>query len=669
MPIADLLKNKRIISDDLEGDERTVAKDFVGRRVRALIDADRSLADPKKPGDITDAATPAAAMKLVDDVPKVRKAFTAIWTRVAADVAKNAHVPIDKPTLRKRVSNRPPTDARAMRRRLVLSIVFQAAASDMTLADTANVERLHRLCDRRLRIVERMLYEIGHHTERPWSRTQIRTHAGGPWTDGVERAFEYPRVPRWAFEETCQPDANDVCKPPMALWQLGDDRNLVGPVQTNPATTARWRPNAADNYRLDYTPAVAGSPKGVAAINELFAPSTDFLQRNLMYCDHTIHALHLEALVFAESKRRAAGDTAWLDGLVSTKGPGWLCILHPLVGPGALQPDQGKYLVGSGEPTFFEHLTVRANDLQVGDHLIVYNHPAYEFTTFHGAWKLENALVVQTSPGLLLQGHGTTLLTMNDAKAAMLNYFRQALDGCRAALRPLAAVTGPGPKPNTVKVSTTALLRLRHVDRHRRARHRHAAGARPADQEHRRPRARRGVRRRQCRRHGEARPAPTPCPPVQEVRRPSARDGHERHGDLPPASCRAREFELRAWQSRRRLVRRLGRQGPGRGHPQGQCADGVREEAALRRLHGRDRWHQHAHGGVVSPLRADAQGQESRAQGRQDRGDPAGHGRAGEHRRVDVVRPIPTSRARSCPSSGRRSSEPWRSPTFSRTCG
>jgi hypothetical protein len=102
---------------------------------------------------------------------------------------------------------------------------------------------------------------------------------------------------------------------------------------------------------------------------------------------------------------------------------------------------------------------VRANDLQIGDHLIIYNHPAYEFTTFHGAWRLENAVVVQTVPNLLLQGHGTGLMTMNDAKAAMLNYFRTALENCRAALRPLAAVTGAGPSASTVKVSTTARLR------------------------------------------------------------------------------------------------------------------------------------------------------------------------------------------------------------------
>src|SRR5512132_1517756 len=144
MPLADLLKDTSIITRDLQGDERSVAMDFVARRVRVLIDGDASLADPAKPGDITKTATPTVATRLAAEVPRVRKAFAEIWKRVAADVAKNLHVPIDKSTLRKRVSNRPPVAAAAMRRRLVLSIVFEAAASDITLADAANVERLHR---------------------------------------------------------------------------------------------------------------------------------------------------------------------------------------------------------------------------------------------------------------------------------------------------------------------------------------------------------------------------------------------------------------------------------------------------------------------------------------------------------------------------------------------
>jgi len=458
MPVADLLKMANVIDRNVGGDDRVVAIDYVKRRVRALIAADGSLADPGKPGDIKVAATPLVATKLVAEMPKVKTAFREIWRRVGVDVAQKKHLAIDPATLRKHVSGRAPAgDARIMRRRLVLSIVHQAAARDPALADPANVERLHRLCDRRLRIVERMLYDVGRveRSARRWTRAQISGHAGGPWTDGFDRAFEYPRVPREFFDKACAA-ADDKCAAPMTGWALAGDIIITVP-RTNRATTAQWRPDPSDAYRLDYTPAVAGSPKAVDAVNGLFATSADYGARNLLYCDHTIHALHLEALVFAESKRGTPGNTNWLDGVVKSKPPGWLRLHHALGTAGVDNPDPGLYLGGRGEPAFFEHISVGFQDLEVGDHLIVYNHPAYDRATLHGAWTLENAVVVQTVPELLVQGHGTSQLSMADARRVMLDYFRTALDGCRADVGRLAAVRSSA--VNTVTVDTVARLR------------------------------------------------------------------------------------------------------------------------------------------------------------------------------------------------------------------
>jgi hypothetical protein len=454
--LRDLLQDRDIITASLTGEERVFAKNFVARRVRLLIDANPSFKDPKRPDDLTDIATKGVAFALVKEIPLVRTAVAAIQARVKADAKQGLHLPVDS-SATKRVLDRPPAgDAASMRQRLLLSIVYQAAAWDIRFAEPANLDRLHKVCDRRLRLVERMLYEVGRSAGRAW---QSKPPAAGPWPDGLQRAFEYPRVPRRFFRATCQPDANDTCKAPMNAWHLGDDNTIVGPLQTNPGTTARWRQGSADNYALEFTPQDPAKPKAVDAIAGLFTRSADFLGRNLMYCDHTIHALHLEALVFAESKRRAAGDTAWLDGVVAAKPAGWLRLYHPLVSPGALQPTGGKFLAGSGEPDFFQHINVRPSELQVGDHLIVYNHPAYEHTTLHGAWRLENAVVVQTTPELLVQGHGSPVMSIASAKAHMLNLFVKALESCRAALRPLANVAGSS-GANVVKVNSTSALRV-----------------------------------------------------------------------------------------------------------------------------------------------------------------------------------------------------------------
>jgi hypothetical protein len=454
--LRDLLKDTDIISNKLVGEEREFAKNFVRRRVRLLIDANPSFEDPGRPGDLTPIATKGVAFALVKEMADVRTALAAIRTRVQADVKKGLHLPVDR-TATARVLDQPPSgNAASMRERLILSVVYQATAWDIRFAEPANLDRLHRLCDRRLRLVERMLYEVGRGAARGW---KAKPPAAGPWPDGLARAFEYPRVPRNMFLTTCQPDAKDFCTAPMDAWHLGDDNTIVGPIQTNPGTTARWRPGTADPYALEFTPLDPAKPKAVDAISGLFTRSSDFLQRNLMYCDHTIHALHLEALVFAESKRRAAGDTAWLDGVVATKPAGWLRLYHPLVSPGALQPTQGKFLAGSGEPDFFHHIPVRPQELQVGDHLIVYNHPAYEHTTLHGAWRLENAVVVQTTPELLVQGHGSPIMSIASAKAHMLGLFLKALTICRAALRPLAKVTASAGS-TAVKVDSTSAVRV-----------------------------------------------------------------------------------------------------------------------------------------------------------------------------------------------------------------
>jgi hypothetical protein len=457
VPIRDLLNDKEIFTKTLAGEERIFAKDFVLRRVRLFIEANPTFSDPKRPGDLTEQGTLGARLALLNELPKVRAALTEIQKRVTADVKKGLHLPIGS-TVKRRVLDLPPAgDAQSMRQRLIMSIVFQASALEVRFAEPAHFDRLHRLCDRRLRLVERMLYDVGRGAYRAWA---AKPPAAGPWPDGLERAFEYPRVPRTFFQTSCRPDANDSCQAPMNQWHLGDDNTIVGPLQTNPGVTDRWRQGSTDPYALEYTAADPAKPKAVDAIVGLFTPSTDFLKRNLMYCDHTIHALHLESLVFAESKRRAAGDTAWLDGVVAAKPRGWLRLYHPLVSPGTQQPTQGQFLAGNGEPAFFQHMTLRPDELQVGDHLIIYNHPAYEYSTLHGVWRLENAIVVQTTPTLLVQGHGSEILDIPSAKTVMLGLFRKALDNCRAALRPLAKVTANGTAPKTVRVDTTSTLRV-----------------------------------------------------------------------------------------------------------------------------------------------------------------------------------------------------------------
>ena len=315
----------------------------------------------------------------------------------------------------------------AIRRRIVAGVVWRAAATDTAMLDLAKFEDLHLLVDRRLRIVERMLYDVGSGGSRDWNLQEINTNPGGPWHDGWNRMFEYPRVPQGVFLRHCSPSAaNGLCQAPgLAGWsKIGTD-HLHHEIRLNPQASRFWDFDApGDHYRLDYQ-ANAVSPNSPAlAIESLFVPSDDYQKRNLLYCDHVIHALHLEALLFSKKKRDPA-DLSWLTSTVAAHPKGWLRIYVPI------WPGGEAYLGGSNEPLYFLYNEIHYSELQIGDHLIVYNHPAYDKSTVGGVWRLENALAVQLDPKALFQGHGTNPLSFDAMKLKMLKLFNKQLNHLR----------------------------------------------------------------------------------------------------------------------------------------------------------------------------------------------------------------------------------------------
>ena len=173
-----------------------------------------------------------------------------------------------------------------------------------------------------------------------------------------------------------------------------------------------------------------------AAIESLFVPSRDFKRRNLLYCDHVIHVLHLEALLFSRKKRDP--DTAWLTHLVDTHVVGWIRI--------DVSWNRGDFLGSDGAPApFFTKVKIRPEQLQVGDHIRIFAHPAYDNATIDGYWRLENALVVDLEP-LRVQGHGINPLfpehpqpRIRSMERQMLKLFNLSLERRRADVERLLA--------------------------------------------------------------------------------------------------------------------------------------------------------------------------------------------------------------------------------------
>ena len=273
------------------------------------------------------------------------------------------------------------------RERRVLAIVWRAAyletdlwtpSADQTTATLNNVA-LDELLDRRLRVCERMAYNVSgiqamlgldDTANIPRDRWNLATATPtSGWFDGFRvRLFEYPFIPNYFksvvgntlgtawFEQTgLAPGQGDprlayVPKPiatrsytdgsvdliqsvtawrfPTSSaphWQLSPGNDVGFGAATTPPLTGI----VPKSYRIDLVPAAGATPASI--IDGVFdytstdasgAPTrADFWNRAWLFCDHVIALINLEALLFGRRRRpnaNAEGEFATLVGRRST---------------------------------------------------------------------------------------------------------------------------------------------------------------------------------------------------------------------------------------------------------------------------------------------------------------------------------------------------------------
>jgi hypothetical protein len=187
-----------------------------------------------------------------------------------------------------------------------------------------------------------------------------------------------------------------------------------------------WKASPANQYNIDLQP--VGGRTGAQAIDALFdttRPVTDRWERAWIWCDHTIAALHVEALLFALRRRLGVGPgTDRFNKLVTGTAPpdipaGGIApyvSLRPCVG--ITEPPDRKFLLSHAGGLHFVNELTTDDDLELGDHVIFWNHSLYAKLT-KGDWRNENSLVmsldVDPATGktkrstLRLQGHGVPI--------------------------------------------------------------------------------------------------------------------------------------------------------------------------------------------------------------------------------------------------------------------
>jgi hypothetical protein len=379
--------------------DRAARADFLLRRGRAALAANPSW---RGAGPLEVAAGGVAPLtaQLTKDVTAAATKVRTLRTTMA-DFSKTALVPLDDATVdpakrfRRRYMSLLGQTPVQLRATAIVTAGWMTLSANLAISDAD----LHTLVSRRLMVSERMLWYVGRVSfgERSWDFAPARRKE---WQDGWNRIFEYPRLPiQKPFAGLCRaPTGSQICDPAGAMrgWHERFGGQFIHLIQVNPKAGPSWK--RADEFFFDKA---GGAADPAQAVLDLFTASKRFDERNFLMCDHVIHCMHLESLVRVKSKRD--GSQAWLKNLTDVESDGWLRIIHPTARAGGV-----AFLVGDREPRFFQRTKIDTRDLMVGDHVIVFNHPAYDKAKEAvDVWRLENALVVATSPRLLLQGHGT----------------------------------------------------------------------------------------------------------------------------------------------------------------------------------------------------------------------------------------------------------------------
>jgi hypothetical protein len=242
--------------------------------------------------------------------------------------------------------------AKIQRKRRV-EILYGAIAVNQELGEPANADLLAWAARRRLRAVTRMNFFVN------------------PNRKGY---FRYPK--------TCRTNRK---------WRLNVDAQPFW--QASPAFPA-------EQFPFPLKRPTTGDPPYVTAITKVWTPKKDPCSGNLLDCGVTTGTVLLESLL--EAKTPAA-----LLKKVDSRGPTNLAIHHVgMIGTDNLFGD-------TSAERLFDRADVLIDDLVVGDHVYVFNHPLYKVFHPNDSWTGEHSLVyncgdrgVKSRTGYSFGGHG-----------------------------------------------------------------------------------------------------------------------------------------------------------------------------------------------------------------------------------------------------------------------
>lgn len=248
-----------------------------------------------------------------------------------------------------------------------VAIIYGALAANPDLATSINANLLDFVVKRRFRAVMRMDYFVNLNSR---------------------GYFRYPN--------TCPLFAGDykVVDDAARFWQAFD---------------GGWN---GEFFRLTPAPSIGPPVDPALSIERLFVSKRNACQGNLLDCARVLSIVFMDALFESVNKDTLLGylatktDTHMTVGS-STSHNSYISICHPNDAPNS------QFITDTTPEGLFSKLDVLSADLQVGDHVYIYNHPLYKVFHPNGAWRGEHALVYDVGDrnyrsrnGFMFGGHG-----------------------------------------------------------------------------------------------------------------------------------------------------------------------------------------------------------------------------------------------------------------------
>jgi len=263
-----------------------------------------------------------------------------------------------------------------IQRKRRVEILYGAIASHPEFGETANADLLEWDARRRLRGVTRMDFFVN------------------PNSQGY---FRYPK--------TC---------PTNERWRLNVDAQAFW--EESPAPPAY-------QYPFPLKRPTTGDPNYVTAIGKVWTAKKKPCEGNLLDCGVTAGAVMLDSVLEAK-------DQPKLLKKVDSRGATNLAIHH------ISRADDDSFIGDPGAEGLFERGSVAVGDLQVGDHVYIFNHGLYKEFRPTGSWTGEHSLVFnagdrnyRSKNGFHFGGHGkegTVFAFYDDFLAELQTYLHRA---------------------------------------------------------------------------------------------------------------------------------------------------------------------------------------------------------------------------------------------------